>query len=101
MTLLQIEQKFFPGLGGPQSYRDTIVKPHIDGEEYFGAIADAMRLCTGPNDRIYIVSWAFIPTFALVADGAALTLRELLLQKIDAGVDVRVIVATPRISLGE
>lgn len=100
MTLTQIEQKYFPGLGGPQAYRDTIVKPHVDGDAYFEAIANAIDACDGPNDRIYIVSWLFVPTLRLRDDATAPLLKDLLLQKADRGVDTRVIVATPRLSIG-
>jgi hypothetical protein len=61
VTLLQIEQKYFPGLGGLTVYRDTIVRPHVDAEKYFEAISIAINACDGPNDRIYIASWLFKP----------------------------------------
>ncbi len=98
MTLSQIEQKYFPGLGGLTVYRDTIIRPHVDAEKYFEAISIAINACDSPYDRIYIASWLFRPTFQLRNDPAELILEDLLLDKAKSGVDTRVIVSTPRIS---
>lgn len=99
MTLQQLEQKYFPGLGGKRIYRNTLVAPHVDSDNYFTAIADAIDLVRGPGDRIFIASWLFVPTFPL-RPNTTQSLKDLLLDKADAGVDVRVIVSTPRLSLG-
>lgn len=101
MTLTQIEQKYFPGLAGPHVFRDTIVRPHVDGEKYFEAISNAIAACTGPGDRIYIASWYFVPSFRLRDDTTEPLLRDLLVQKASLGVDTRIIVSMPRIHHGK
>jgi phosphatidylserine/phosphatidylglycerophosphate/cardiolipin synthase-like enzyme len=101
-TRNELEQKYFPSTLSPgvPNWDDAIVIPHVDGEEYFAAIADAIDQCQGAGDRIYIASWMFKPDMALRTAAGAPLLNDLLVQKAGAGVDVRVIVATPRYMIG-
>lgn len=101
-TIPQLEAKYFPpGLPpGVPNWHDTLVVPHVDGDAYFAAIADALEACAGPGDRIYITSWAFDPTVTLRSSPGSKSLELILLEKARLGADVRVIVAAPRFSYG-
>jgi phosphatidylserine/phosphatidylglycerophosphate/cardiolipin synthase-like enzyme len=100
-TLEQLETKYFPSpFSGVPHSNDTVVIPHVDGVLYFGAIADALDQCTGPGDRIYIASWCFQPDFPLRLVVGSPTLSNLLLEKAADGADVRIIIASPRFSIG-
>lgn len=100
-TLAELEQKYFPPLlpPGVPTWHDTMVVLHVDGDAYFGAIADALDALQGPGDRIYIANWWFAPAMPLRRGGSAL-LSDLLVDKAAAGADVRLIVAAPRFSFG-
>ena len=55
-TLDDLEKKYFPEAlpPGVPNWDKTMVIPHVDGEAFFSAIADALDLCQGDGDRIYI-----------------------------------------------
>ena len=96
----QLESKYYPAgasLGAPH-WADTIVTPHVDGGSYFGAIAALLDTLEGPGDRVYITSWKFDSTTLLV--GGQPDMGERLLKLAGDGVDVRLVVAVPRYSLG-
>ncbi|HWO19261.1 MAG TPA: phospholipase D-like domain-containing protein [Kofleriaceae bacterium] len=102
LTLVELEQKYFPPELSPgvPNWDETLVIPHVDGEAFFAAIADALDQCEGTGDRIYIASWLFKPDMALRRAAGAPLLQSLLLDKAVHGADVRVIVGTPRFSFG-
>jgi len=102
-SLDELEFKYFlaRGVGGGIPYSgETVVIPHVDGESYFGAIADALDQCEGPGDRIYIASWYLNPSMPLRTSAGSELLQEILLKKAEKGADLRIIVATPRFSIG-
>ncbi len=86
---------------GVPHLRDTEVIPHVDGEVFFRAIADALDQCTsGAGDQIYITSYFLNPLMPLVGMPGRKKLGVLLLEKAGLGADVRVIVWTGRFFLG-
>ena len=98
-TLADLESKYFPQPFDPVVHsNDTAVIPHVDGDAYFAAIADAVDQCQGSGSKIYIVSWFFSDTMNL--PGHAEWLPKSLVEKAAHGVDVRVIIAAPRFSIG-
>lgn len=101
-TLADLEAKYFPPgpfLGTPHS-ADTVVTPHVDGEALFAAIARVLDTCNGPGDRIYICSWWLDPgTTLMLAPGPQKPLGEILLDKAEAGADVRIIATAPRFAV--
>jgi phosphatidylserine/phosphatidylglycerophosphate/cardiolipin synthase-like enzyme len=102
-TLQELEDVFFPpglSLGDPHS-ADTVVTPHVDGQVYFGAVADVLDSLRGPGDRVYITSWALDTTMTLRPGAGQPTLLKTLADLAGFGVDVRMIVAVPRHSLGQ
>lgn len=99
-TLADLETKYFPQPFGPTAHsQDTVVVPHVDGEAYFGAIAEAFRQCYGAGSKIYISSWFFNPTMDLPSLGGPLSAL-LARYAADYGVDVRIIIAAPRFAVG-
>ena len=96
----QLEDKYFPTLlpPGVPNWHETLVVPHVDGDAYFAAIADALDAVSGPGDRIYITTWCFNPELTLRRGQASSRLEDILLAKSQAGADVRVIAAAPRFS---
>jgi hypothetical protein len=104
-TLADLEAKYFiPAFGGPRHSGDVVVTPHVDGEAYFGAIADALDKCLGPGDKIYIASWLFSPEIDLRSragmTGPGPSLGKILFDKASRGADVRIVVGTPMWSSG-
>lgn len=104
-TLIQLEDKYFtPAFGGTRHSGDVVVIPHVDGEAYFSAIADALDKCQGQGDKIYIASWLFSPDFDLRtpsgATGSGPVLGKVLFDKVSLGADVRIILGTPLFSSG-
>jgi len=101
-TLDDLEKKYFPEAlpPGVPNWDKTMVIPHVDGEAFFSAIADALDLCQGDGDRIYIASWLFNPDMPLRKAAGSPLFKELLLDKAARSVDVRVIVGTGRFSFG-
>lgn len=100
-TLGDLEQTYFPFggfLGTPHS-ADTVVTMHIDGEAFFDAIADVLDTCTG-GGFVYIASWWFDPDTVLRTTTGSPKIGTILVDLADAGVDVRLILATPRYSVG-
>ncbi|MBO0754261.1 MAG: hypothetical protein J2P54_00235 [Bradyrhizobiaceae bacterium] len=95
-----LETKYFPGSlpPGVPNWHETLVIPHVDGNAYFAAIADALDDVSGVGDRIYITSWCFNPELTLRRTPGSPRLEDILLAKSRAGVDVRLIVAAPRFS---
>lgn len=95
-TLADLEAKYFPGtLGVVPHSQDTEVIAHIDGVAYFTALEAAIRRTTGSGDVIYLVNWYFHWDMKLL-DPAPPTIRDLLAQKIAAGVDVKIVLWTGR-----
>jgi phosphatidylserine/phosphatidylglycerophosphate/cardiolipin synthase-like enzyme len=96
------DNKYFPKTAdlGKVHRADTVVTPYVDGEAYFGAIADVLDTLDGSLDRLYITSWRLDISMRLRPNPAEPTLRDRLKKLVDKDVDVRVIVAVPRFSLG-
>jgi|SRR5882762_9525593 len=80
MTPAQLEEKYLLGLTEPKAYRDTVVIHYIARSQHIAAIA-ASRVCDGPNDRIYIDSCIFQPTYSLREDQPTPLLKDLLLTE--------------------
>jgi phosphatidylserine/phosphatidylglycerophosphate/cardiolipin synthase-like enzyme len=100
-TLHELEDEYFPGaeLGDPHS-QDTRLTPHVDGQPYFGAIADLLDTLTGQGDRVYITSWNLESTVKLRGGAGEPTLAQRLVTLAASKADVRLVVAVPRYSLG-
>ncbi|MFB9833663.1 phospholipase D-like domain-containing protein [Actinoallomurus acaciae] len=101
-VLGELEDKYFPPhlQLGVQHRADTTVTTHVDGNAYFGAIADVLDTLHGPGDRLYITSWYLHLATRLRNGPGEPNLGQRLVSLAAAGVDVRVIVAVPRHSLG-
>jgi phosphatidylserine/phosphatidylglycerophosphate/cardiolipin synthase-like enzyme len=101
-TLSDLEAKYFPQPFAPAAHsQDTAIIPHVDGNAYFSAIADAINGCYGAGSRIYISSWSINDTMVLPAPWGTASLAAVLAQKVaDYEVDVRIVVAAPRFSVG-
>ncbi|MEV0409039.1 phospholipase D-like domain-containing protein [Actinoallomurus sp. NPDC050550] len=101
-VLGDLEDKYFPPhlQLGVQHRADTTVTTHVDGNAYFGAISDVLDTLHGPGDRLYITSWYFHLATRLRNGPGEPNLGQRLVSLAAAGVDVRVIVAIPRHSLG-
>lgn len=95
-TLDELQTKYFPagvGTGGPFD-ANSVVKPIIDGVDYFAAIYASMQGTSGAADAIYVLTWEFDPDFRLIDDppgGSAISLGALLRAKARAQVDVRIV----------
>ncbi|GAB3976058.1 hypothetical protein GCM10029978_061830 [Actinoallomurus acanthiterrae] len=102
VALRDLEARFFPPelSLGVEHRADTIVTPHVDGDGYFGAIAKVLDTLHGPGDRLYINSWYLNLATRLRTGAGEPNLGERLVALAEAGVDVRVVVAIPRHSLG-
>jgi len=97
-TIDQLETKYFPAIPGVIRHKEnTEVFPWVDGEEYFAALGDAIQGTEGPDDRIYIVNWLFDRQVFVTPNKR---LSDLLVEKINLGVDVRVIVWAGRLMTG-
>lgn len=93
LTITELEAKYF--ITGPEIHRqNTVVTPIVDGEPFFARVGSFIKLCNGPGDVIYIVNWGFDKDWAL--PGTSGVLGNLLLQKVTAGVDVRLLVWAAR-----
>jgi phosphatidylserine/phosphatidylglycerophosphate/cardiolipin synthase-like enzyme len=101
-ALADLEAKFFPpGLAlGAGHAADTVVSPHVDGDAFFAAIAEVLDTLRGPGDRLWIASYWLDLDITLRRGPGQPRLGELLLDLAGAGVDVRVIAAAPRFSVG-
>jgi phosphatidylserine/phosphatidylglycerophosphate/cardiolipin synthase-like enzyme len=101
-ALADLEAKYFPQPFSATAHsQDTAVIPHVDGDAYFSAIAEAINQCYGAGSKIYISSWFYNDTMVLPAPGLGGSLSEALAQKADDyGVDVRIVIAAPRFSVG-
>ena len=101
-TRQELQDKYFPVLlpPGVPNWDDTLVIPHVDGQEYFNAIADALDACQGTGDIIYITGWYFDPSMPLRSTPGSPSLEDILIGKSQAGADVRAIIAAPRYSFG-
>jgi phosphatidylserine/phosphatidylglycerophosphate/cardiolipin synthase-like enzyme len=99
-NLAELETKYFPDPFGPAVHsKDTAVIPHVDGDSYFAAIGNAINQCTGAGSKIHITSWFFNAGLELPGTGGSLA--TVLAQKAaDYQVDVRIIIAAPRFSVG-
>lgn len=89
MSLADLEKKYLSDDAAIHE-QDTGLEVLIDGKDYFASIYDAINETSGKDDLIYILSWAFDPSLTLVS--GAKTLGQLLIEKKNAGVDVRVLV---------
>jgi phosphatidylserine/phosphatidylglycerophosphate/cardiolipin synthase-like enzyme len=106
-TITDLEDKYFdPALGLTPYYGNVDVIPHVDGVAYFNAIADALDICQGPGDKIYITAWVFAPGFNLRTPAGISTptagpsLGTLLVDKAKLGADVRIVLGAPYFSSG-
>ena len=86
-----LETRYFPPTGStdaaPISRRST-VEPIIDGRDYFAKLKAQIDLL-GAGDAWYVTGWLFNPDFQF-APGK--TLRALLVDRANKGVDVRVVI---------
>jgi phosphatidylserine/phosphatidylglycerophosphate/cardiolipin synthase-like enzyme len=91
-TLSGLEGRYFPPPGGKDSAdftREATIEPLIDGVTFFAAIkAELDRLTAG--DVCYIAGW-WVDSGFRFAPPAGPTLQDILVSKVTAGVDVRVI----------
>lgn len=93
-TLLDLENRYFvPGIGaGGEFSSDSHFEPLIDGMVYFARVLTSINATAGPGDAIYILTWELQLDWTLDGNPASPTLGQLLVNKAEAGVDVRVVV---------
>jgi phosphatidylserine/phosphatidylglycerophosphate/cardiolipin synthase-like enzyme len=95
-TLEQLEQKYFSS--GVQHLRDTEVIPHLDAKDYYVALQEALDMLDSPDDVVYMSAWYFRPQMQLTPN--APMLAQVLHDKADIGMDVRVILWAGRFVVG-
>ena len=90
-TLVELETKYFAS--GVQHSGNTQVIPHLDANSYFAALQDALDMATSPDDVVYMSCWLIRPEMQLKTNVSP-TLVNVLHDKAELGMDVRVIVWT-------
>jgi hypothetical protein len=102
-TVEQLEDtKYFPPALrlGARHRSDTVVTTYVDGDSFFGAVADVLDELDSPLDRLYITSWRLNTSMRLRTAISEPTLGERLIGVSLKGSDVRTITAIPRFALG-